>query len=81
MLTCILHIDGSQNPDLGRKSHGYSFWDADGVIHIDILEAGTTINSRVLHSTLKTMKQQLRKVQKHEKNILLPNNNARPHTL
>jgi putative component of toxin-antitoxin plasmid stabilization module len=33
------------------------------------------------HSTLKTLKQRFRKVQKHEKNILPQHNNARPHTL
>jgi hypothetical protein len=57
------------------------FGDADGVIHMEFLEAGTIIISRVPYSTLKTLKQQLRKVLKHEKNILPQNNNARPHTL
>jgi len=45
VLTCTLCIDGSQNPGLGIKSHGYSSWDADGIIHMDFLEAGTTTNS------------------------------------
>jgi len=66
---------------LGRESQGYSFWDADGVNHMDFLEAGTTMNSECYIATLKTLKQQLRKVQKHKKNILPQNNNARPHTL
>ena len=45
VLVCALCFNGSQNPWLGRKSHGYSFWDADGVIHMDFLEPGTTISS------------------------------------
>jgi len=78
VLTCTLRIDGSQNPGLGRKSHGYNFWDADGANHTDFLEAGTTTNSQ---RYIATLKQQLRKVQKHRKNILQQNNNARPHSL
>jgi len=57
----------SQNPGLGWRSHGYSSWDADSVIHMDFLEVGA-INSECYIATLKTLKQQLRKVQKHKKN-------------
>jgi hypothetical protein len=60
-----LFTDKSENP--GWKSHGYSSWDTDSVLHMDILEAGT-INSECYIATLKTLKQQLRKVQKHKKN-------------
>ena len=45
VLTCSLHITGKQNPSFGRKSYGYSFWAADGVIDMVIIEPGTTINS------------------------------------
>jgi len=41
MLTCTLCIAGPQNPGLGRKSHGYSFWDAIDVIRKDIFETRT----------------------------------------
>jgi hypothetical protein len=58
---------GPENPGLGWKSHSYSSWDADSVIHMNSLEAGTT-NSECSIATLKTSKQQLQKVQKHEKN-------------
>ena len=61
--------------------HGYSLWVADGVNHIDFLDAGTTMNSECYIATFKTLKQQFKKVQKQEKNILPQNNNARPHTL
>lgn len=62
-----LFTNRSQNRGLGWKIHGYSSWDADRVIHIDFLEAGT-INSERYIATLETLEKQLRKVQKHEKN-------------
>jgi hypothetical protein len=62
-----LFTDKLQNPGLGWKSHGYSSWDADSVLHMEFFEAGT-INSECYIATLKTLKQQLRKVQKHKKN-------------
>jgi hypothetical protein len=68
-----------QNRSFGRKSHGYSFWAADGVIDIFVIEPGTTINSEHCTGTLKTLKQ-LRKVWKYQ-NILLRHDNTRPHTL
>jgi hypothetical protein len=47
-----------------------SFWDTGGVNHMDFLEGGTTISSECyIPATLRTLKQQLRKVLKH-KNIL-----------
>lgn len=33
------------------------FWDADGVIHMDFLEPGTTTNPKRYIATLKTLKQ------------------------
>ena len=36
--------------------HGYSLWVADGVNHIDFLDAGTTMNSESYIATLKTLK-------------------------
>jgi len=57
VLACTPCITGPQNPGLGRKSHGYSFWDADGVIHMDSLEPGTTINSEHYSATLISLKQ------------------------
>lgn len=35
----------NQNPGLGRKTYGCRFWDADGVIYMDFIEPGTTVNS------------------------------------
>jgi histone-lysine N-methyltransferase SETMAR len=63
-----------------RKLMATVFWDADGFIHLDLLESGTTINSERYSATLKHLKQQLRRVQKHKRNILLQHANTRPHT-
>jgi hypothetical protein len=79
VLTCTLYITGPQNPSFGRKSHGYSFWAADGDIDMVVIEPGITINWEHYAATLKTLKQ-LRRVWKH-KNTLLQHDNARPHTL
>lgn len=56
-------------------------WDAYGVIDMDFLEPGTTINSEHLAEMLKTLKQRLRRIRKHKKNILLQNDYASPHIL
>lgn len=56
------------------------FWDAEGVIHVEFLEPGTTINSERYIRTLKNLKKRLTRVRKHKRNILLQHDNARPHT-
>jgi hypothetical protein len=75
-----LHIKKIQNSDFGGKRHGYIFWYSGGVIQTDCLEPETTINSQCYTAVLKTLKQCLRRVQKHKKNILLQHDNIRPHT-
>jgi hypothetical protein len=45
---------------------------------MNFLEPGTTMNSQHYTATLKTLKEYLRRFQKH-KNILLQLDNARPH--
>jgi histone-lysine N-methyltransferase SETMAR len=57
------------------------FWDTGGVIHMDFLKPGTTISLEHYIAALKTLKQQLRRVQNHYKNILLQHDNSRPNTL
>jgi hypothetical protein len=54
-------------------------WDAYGVIDMDFLESGTTINSERYTEMLRTLKQRLRIIRKNKKNTLLQNDNARPH--
>jgi hypothetical protein len=55
------------------------FWDTEGVIYMDILEPGTTINSECYIATLKTLKQWLWGVWKHKKNILLQHDSTTSH--
>jgi hypothetical protein len=54
-------------------------WDAYGVTDVDVLEPGTTINSERDTEMIRTLKQRLRGILKHKRNILLQNDNARPH--
>ena len=55
------------------------FWDVSGIIHVDFLEPGTTINAERYISTLKSLKARLRRVRGNKK-ITLHHDNARPHT-
>jgi histone-lysine N-methyltransferase SETMAR len=51
----------------------------DGATHMEFLEPGTTNNAERHIATLKTLKQRLKGVPKHKKNILLQHDNARLH--
>jgi hypothetical protein len=53
------------------------FWDAEGVILVDIMPRGQTINSY-----LKNLQKPLRRVRPHKyvAEIVIQNDNARPHT-
>jgi histone-lysine N-methyltransferase SETMAR len=58
------------------------FWNAEGVILVDIMPRGQTINSDLYIQTLKKLQKHLRRVQPHKNvfEILLQHNNAQPHT-
>jgi histone-lysine N-methyltransferase SETMAR len=58
------------------------FRNAEGVILVDIMPCGQTINSDLYIQTLKKFQKRLRRVQPHKNvaEILLQHNNARPHT-
>jgi Transposase. len=67
---------------LSKKSHGHHFWDAEGVILVDIIPHGQITNSDMYIQTLKTLQKLFRRVQPHKcaaKN-LLQCDNAQPHT-
>ena len=49
----------------------------EGIVHIEFLEQGTTINSERCVSTLRALKGRLRRV-RHDK--VIRHDNARPHT-
>lgn len=57
------------------------FWDSEGVLLVDIMERGTTINSTAYVNTLKKLEGRLRRVRPHRQkaDVLLLHDNARPH--
>ena len=58
------------------------FWDSEGVILVDFMPKGTTINSDVYTDTLRKLKARLRRVRPHldMSKVLLQHDNARTHT-
>ncbi|GFO00681.1 histone-lysine N-methyltransferase SETMAR [Plakobranchus ocellatus] len=54
------------------------FWDIEGVVHMEFLEQGQTVNSDRYISTLRALKLRLRLV-RHDKDSILQHDNARPH--
>ena len=58
------------------------FWDSVGVILVDFMSKGTTINSDVYINTLKKLKARMQRVQPalEMSKVLLQHDNARPHT-
>ena len=63
------------------ESHGHCFWDAEGLILIDIMLYGQTINSDVYIRTLKTLQKLFRRVWPHKNvaEILLQCGNTATH--
>ena len=53
----------------------------EGIVHIEFLEQGTTINSQRYVSTLRALKGRLRRVRQDKvKDVVIQHENARPHT-
>ena len=65
-----------------RKVMVTVFWDSVGVIMVDFMSIGATINSDVYIDTLKKLKARIRRVPSalEMSKVLLQHNNARPHT-
>ena len=59
------------------------FWDSVGVILVDFMSKGTTINSDVYIDTLKKLKAIIQRVRPalEMTKVLLQHDNARPHTI
>ena len=55
------------------------FWDMKGVVHMEFLKQGHTVNSEQYISTQRTLKARLRRVRSGRDSIL-QHDNARPHT-
>jgi len=58
------------------------FWDTDGVILVDLMARGETINSGAHIKTLQKLKQRYRRVRPNRNpgDILIQHDNFRPHT-
>ena len=66
---------------LARKVLQTIFWDMEGIVHIEFLEQGTTINSERYVSTLSALKGRLRWFRQDKvKDVVIQHDNARPHT-
>jgi histone-lysine N-methyltransferase SETMAR len=59
-----------------------TFWDTDGVILVDVMARGETINSYAYIKTLQNLKQRYRRVRPNRNpgDTLIQHDNARPHT-
>jgi histone-lysine N-methyltransferase SETMAR len=57
------------------------FWDSEGLLLVDIMPRGTTINSEAYVKTLKKLHSRLRRVRPYRRmeDVLLLHENARPH--
>ena len=55
------------------------FWDMKGVVHMEFLKQGHTVNSEKYISTLRTLKARLRRV-RSGRNSILQHDNGHPHT-
>lgn len=58
------------------------FWDCEGVILIDVMPRGSTINSEAYVSTLTKLKKRFQRLRRHNNpgDVLIQHDNARPHT-
>ncbi|GFS22764.1 transposase [Elysia marginata] len=57
------------------------FWDMEGIVHVEFLEQGTTINSERYVSTLRALKGRLRRVRQDKvKDVVIQQDNAQLHT-
>jgi histone-lysine N-methyltransferase SETMAR len=57
-----------------------AFWDRKGVILLDFLEPGQTINSDRYIATMTKLKTRISRVKPEKKTFLLQHDNVRPHT-
>ena len=62
-----------------RKALSTKFWDMKGVVHMEFLKQGHTVNSEKYISTLRTLKARLRRV-RNGRDSILEHDNACPHT-
>jgi len=66
---------------VNKKDHGDRFWDREGVLLVDFLERGSTINSERYFETMKKLRRaiQNKRRRKSSSQVLFFHDNARPH--
>ena len=55
------------------------FWDARGMLYMEFLTEGLTVNSDRYCATLRSLKQRIHRIRPERNTFLLHHNNARPH--
>ncbi|GFR80004.1 transposase [Elysia marginata] len=55
------------------------FWYSEGIVHMEFLKQGNTVNSQLYISTLRKLSVRLKRL-RPTKHAILHHNNARPHT-
>ncbi|KAF6027711.1 hypothetical protein EB796_013984 [Bugula neritina] len=83
MATCRLtQKEEIQISAIRWQGDGYCFWDYQGVMLIDFMAKGTTINSEAYIETLRKLKTRLKRYRPNVNvaTVLLQHDNARPHT-
>jgi histone-lysine N-methyltransferase SETMAR len=69
-----------QNQRLCCKVIWTVFWNSEGVVLTDFLEKGATVNSERYIKTLKSLKKRITRKRAENDDVLLQQDNARPHT-
>jgi hypothetical protein len=59
---------------------GTVFWDSEGCIPVEFLEKRETISAARCVQTLNKLRRELHEERPKKKTVILPHDNARPHT-
>ncbi|KAJ4449547.1 hypothetical protein ANN_00948 [Periplaneta americana] len=70
-----------QKYTFGRKRYGYCVFDSEGLLLVDIMPHGTTINSDGYVATLKKLQVRLSRVRRHreKQDVMLLHDNTQPY--
>ncbi|GFR72878.1 transposase [Elysia marginata] len=79
MGTKLLQVQGVQGCCLCKKVTFTVFWDMEGVVYIEFVEQGQSMNSKQYISTFRALKLRLRRACR-VKDSILQHENARLHT-
>jgi len=68
-----------QNCSTNKKFMLTIFWDARGVLYLEFLTEGSTVNPDRYCTTLRSLKQPIGRIRLERNTFLLHHDNARPH--